>query len=376
MYYCIYNYINNNTVTFEVIFYLNNIELNDKFSKGISIIFLLIYFSFMGEFGNNIYNRCFLQNKKTTKVQNVSNVIPTDNTEKLTIEDEKLTNLELNLLEETIKNFENGREKIFISHEVINDVFYNFYISPQIWYSLEYKEKQNLLADCVAYCSIKLTLKNKDYLKNKSNANYLLCYIGTKIMASTNRQELAGIKNGEMIYKDNGNLNATYKVSDYIPVVEEYLQVADLFAELKNLENSFKNNADTVPSEKNDKNFREFLSKYWDIIEIINEHTFDGIKQLTFEDANGTDNPKMWSVKAKNQLKYYQENGIDVEFGSEGFYAVVKTDYLKSFYRYLTPEYIKWLDFDKKIQTEIGIQDNCYSKLYEIVKEGKDYYNK
>ena len=43
--------------------------------------------------------------------------------------------------------------------------------------------------------------------------------------------------------------------------------------------------------------------------------------------------------------------------------------------KYLTQAYKKWLNFEGKIQTEAGIQYNCNNKLYEIVKEGKDYYN-
>ena len=121
--------------------------------------------------------------------------------------------------------------------------------------------------------------------------------------------------------------------------------------------------------------FRKFLFTYWNTIEDINENVNDGIKQLSFEDANGTDAYDSWTQRAKDLTKHYKNNGVDVIFNEDHFVAAVKTDYLTSFYKYLTLEYRKWLNFEGKRQTEVGIQDNCHSKLYEIVKEGKDYYD-
>ncbi len=152
-------------------------------------------------------------------------------------------------------------------------------------------------------------------------------------------------------------------------------EVDEYFKSLKSAENEFINTADQKPSKRNDLKFRKFLFTYWNTIENINENTNDGINQLSFEDANGTDSYNDWSTRAKNLTKHYENNGVSVAFNEGYFYATVKTDYLTSFYKYLTPAYKKWLNFEGKIETEAGIQDNCNNKLYEIVKEGKDYYN-
>lgn len=152
-------------------------------------------------------------------------------------------------------------------------------------------------------------------------------------------------------------------------------EVDEYFKSLKSAEKEFIDTVDSKPSKRNDVKFRRFLFTYWNTIEDINEIVNDGIKQLSFEDANGTDSYNDWSQRAKNLTKHYEDNGIDVVYNEGYFIAAVKTDYLTSFYKYLTPEYINWLNFEGKRQTEVGIQDNCHSKLYEIVKEGKDYYN-
>lgn len=152
-------------------------------------------------------------------------------------------------------------------------------------------------------------------------------------------------------------------------------EVDEYFKSLKSAEKEFVDTADINPSKRNDLKFRKFLFTYWNTIEDINENVNDGIKQLSFEDANGTDAYDSWTQRAKDLTKHYKNNGVDVIFNEDHFVAAVKTDYLTSFYKYLTLEYRKWLNFEGKRQTEVGIQDNCHSKLYEIVKEGKDYYD-
>lgn len=301
------------------------------------------------------------------------------------IEEQELDKFERIVLNKVTEKFKKTRGKIFTSHNIVNNVFYNFYINPQIWYSLEYKERQKLLSECVAYCSIKSILKDKNYNKTKGNGHYMFCAAATQILSSNNGQKLAGMENGEIFVSDIGNNNAIYKLEDFIiPDLNNDLysnsdisiDVAECFKQIKKAEKIFKNNSDSIPSEKNDKNFEDFLYRYWQVISVINENATDGISQLHYDEANGTNNPKMWSTKAKNLVKYYKQNGVGVSFDEGYFIAVVDKEYLKTFYKYLTPQYIKWLDFDKKIQTEVGIQDNCHRKLYEIVEEGKSYYNK
>ena len=153
------------------------------------------------------------------------------------------------------------------------------------------------------------------------------------------------------------------------------VEVDEYFKSLKSAEKEFIDTADINPSKRNDLKFRKFLFTYWNTIENINENTNDGIKQLSLEDANGTDAYNSWTQRAKDLIKHYENNGVDVSFDEGYFIATVKTDYLTSFYKYLTPEYRNWLKFEGKRQTEVGIQDNCHSKLYEIVEEGKDYYD-
>lgn len=165
--------------------------------------------------------------------------------------------------------------------------------------------------------------------------------------------------------------NNTKKLEKSISTTE----VDEYFKSLKSAEKEFVDTADINPSKRNDLKFRKFLFTYWNTIEDINENANDGIKQLSFEDANGTDAYNSWTQRAKDLTKHYENNGVDVVFNEGYFIAAVKTDYLTSFYKYLTPEYRKWLNFEGKRQTEVGIQDNCHSKLYEIVKEGKDYYD-
>lgn len=157
---------------------------------------------------------------------------------------------------------------------------------------------------------------------------------------------------------------------DYISTYE----VDEYFKSLKIAENEFKNTIDKIPTRANDEKFRIFLFKYYEVIENLNNFVQDGINQLTYEDANNTDNFDDWSIRAKKIVKYYEEHGISVVFIEGTFVATAKTDYLTSFYKYLTPQYKKWLNFEKKLNTEIGIVDNSQNKLYEIVKEGKDYY--
>lgn len=150
----------------------------------------------------------------------------------------------------------------------------------------------------------------------------------------------------------------------------------EYFKVLKSAEKEFVDTTDQNPSKCNDLKFRKFLFTYWNTIENINEIANDGIKQLSFEDANRTEDFNKWNPRAQKLAKYYENNGIAVIYNGEGYFvATVKTDYLTSFYKYLTPEYKNWLNFEKQIKTEVGIQDNCHRKLYEIVKEGKDYYN-
>lgn len=204
----------------------------------------------------------------------------------------------------------------------------------------------------------------QEYLTSKPNDKVIENHLqrqNKKFEAFVNSYEVLKELN---IIQDNSNEPISTEETD------EYFKL------LKEAEENFKNSKDQVPSKRNDLKFRKFLFTYWNTIENINEIAKDGIKQLSFEDANRAEDFNEWNPRAQKLAKYYENNGISVIYNGEGYFvATVKTDYLTSFYKYLTPEYKNWLNFEKQIETEVGTQDNCHRKVYGIVKEGQDYYN-
>lgn len=112
-----------------------------------------------------------------------------------------LTAQERKFVEDELANWENGTGKIFEYHENVQEVFNYYYINPQVWYSLDYKEKQNLLSDCMSISTIKAILKDKNYDKSQANSYRLLYSVGTRIKDANDGQSLAGMEKGEIFIK-------------------------------------------------------------------------------------------------------------------------------------------------------------------------------
>ena len=113
----------------------------------------------------------------------------------------KLTVQERKFIEDDLKNWKNSTGKIFSYHENVQEVFNYYYINPQVWYSLDYREKQSLLSDCMSISTISAILKDKNYDKSKLDSYRLVYSSGTQIKDMNNGQVLAGMEKGRIFIK-------------------------------------------------------------------------------------------------------------------------------------------------------------------------------
>ena len=123
----------------------------------------------------------------------------------------------------------------------------------------------------------------------------------------------------------------------------------------KTAEKQFFENADKLPSNKNDLNFEKFKKVYLEQIDLMNDNfpIFEDAKDVVksdIYDSNGSINENTYY-----KLKKYYENKYHVSLETpEGIlYFVPDYNYLSSnFKNYLTPQYIEWLQFYDKTKND------------------------
>ena len=129
----------------------------------------------------------------------------------------------------------------------------------------------------------------------------------------------------------------------------------DVINTLKTAEKQFFENADKLPSNKNDLNFEKFKKVYLEQIDLMNDNfpIFEDAKDVVksdIYDSNGSINENTYY-----KLKKYYENKYHVSLETpEGIlYFVPDYNYLSSnFKNYLTPQYIEWLQFYDKTKND------------------------